>query len=148
MRFHPNRRASTDHAPGPMNAKATPMVPNRTLTHGSPDRESAFPSSAITVRTPSMGVHKPASNNNPTATANTCVMADSTDSPSPNLATARPINPIAVTSRIRRRPAPGQPRAKVENNLRKSPSDRGKSLKDLGGQAKTPKESAAHSFEY
>src|SRR2546421_74177 len=41
MRFRPNRRASTDHAPGPSIASAAPNAPSRMCIHGSVGCEKA-----------------------------------------------------------------------------------------------------------
>ena len=59
MRFHPKRRASTDHKPGPNIARAAPTVPNNSQTHLSPGSVSIFQISIKAIAVPTIGVHKP-----------------------------------------------------------------------------------------
>ena len=60
MRFHPNRRASMDHKPGPNIARAAAAVPNSSHTHLSPGSVSIFQISINAMEVPTIGVHKPA----------------------------------------------------------------------------------------
>ena len=62
IRFRPNRRASTDHAPGPSIASAAPKAPSRTCIQGSLECDSTRDNSATAISTPATGVHKPTSN--------------------------------------------------------------------------------------
>jgi hypothetical protein len=57
-RFHPNRRASTDHRPGPNMATAQPMVPSKTVTHRSPAIVMICQVSSNATKVPTMGVHE------------------------------------------------------------------------------------------
>ena len=59
MRFHPKRRASMDHRPGPNIARAAPAVPNSSQTHLSPVSISIFQISISAMEVPTIGVHKP-----------------------------------------------------------------------------------------
>jgi hypothetical protein len=118
IRRHPKRRASTDHAPGPSNANAAPMVARKIQADGSPDRETAYQSARAPARDPAMGVHSPAIREIPAATATTCKIADSRVAPANNRVTPLPAKAIPATNRINRRPAPGEPPAKVENRRR------------------------------
>jgi hypothetical protein len=120
MRFHPKSRASTDHAPGPSSAKATPRVPKRILAHGSPGCQKVSQTSKTATSAPETGVHKPASSSIPVAVASTHRAVGSVGGSTRSIVTARPINVIPATSRMNKSPAPGQPRAKVENSRRRS----------------------------
>jgi hypothetical protein len=62
IRFRPNRRASTDQAPGPSIASAAPKAPSRTCIQGSLACDRNRHSSATAISTPETGVHKPSSN--------------------------------------------------------------------------------------
>jgi len=62
MRFRPNKRASTDHAPGPNIASAAPKAPSRMCIHGSWECEKARNNSATAINTPATGVQKPTNN--------------------------------------------------------------------------------------
>jgi hypothetical protein len=118
MRFHPKRRASTDQAPGPSSASAAPTVPSMISGHGSPGCENTFHRENIATSAPAMGVHKPAPRRSPAATASTCAMTDVTGSPPRSAATPRKIIAAPATSRMIRRPEPGEPRANVEKSRR------------------------------
>ena len=62
MRFRPNRRASTDQAPGPSIASAAPSVPSRICIHGSWECDKARDNSATASTTPANGVQTPTNN--------------------------------------------------------------------------------------
>jgi hypothetical protein len=64
-RFHPNRRASTDHRPGPNMATAQPMVPSKTVTHRSPAIVMICQVSSNATKVPTMGVHRPGMRRSP-----------------------------------------------------------------------------------
>jgi hypothetical protein len=66
-RFHPNRRASMDQAPGPMSARAAPSVPKRMWVNGSAECENIFHASTPAVSVPATGVHRPITRSNPAA---------------------------------------------------------------------------------
>jgi hypothetical protein len=87
------------------------MVAKRTLAHGSPNCVRAFQIPISAVSDPATGVHNPASRNNPAVIASTSGTA--------NRGSARTISAIPATTRNSSRPAPGQPRANVENRRRK-----------------------------
>jgi hypothetical protein len=57
-RFHPNRRASTDHRPGPNMATAQAVVPSKTVTHRSPAIVMICQVSSNATKVPTMGVHE------------------------------------------------------------------------------------------
>ena len=65
MRFHPKRRASMDHKPGPNIARAAAAVPNSSHTHLSPGTVNIFQISINAIEVPAMGVHKPAISSKP-----------------------------------------------------------------------------------
>jgi len=116
MRFLPKRCASTDQAPGPSIASAAPNIANRNSLQGSPVPENVRHNPIIAVATPAMGVHKPADRSSPTTDSTTslsrcCLWADATHPATPSWH-----KPIPALSRRQRRPMPGQPLAKVENN--------------------------------
>src|SRR5208282_3078130 len=58
-RFHPKRRASIDHRPGPNIARAQLTVPSNSHSHLSPGSVSIFQASITATEVPTMGVHKP-----------------------------------------------------------------------------------------
>ena len=123
MRFHPNSRASTDHAPGPSSARAAPMVAMKMQAEGSPGRVTMFQSASAATRNAAMGVHKPASRSVPIMSANTARTTNWMDGPVCSLANPWITSEAPVTTRMSRSPAPGQPGANVENNRRKYPPD-------------------------
>jgi hypothetical protein len=86
IRFLPNRRASTDHAPGPIIASAAPKAPSLTCIHGSLQCDRTRHSSATAISTPATGVHKPTSNSVAEPAATSCRMSgvfrDAVSSPS------------------------------------------------------------------
>ena len=122
MRFHPNSRASTDQAPGPMSAKAAPMVAMRMQAEGSLGRVAMmFHVASATASEPASGVHKPANRNIPMVIAETAKTEKWSDDPASSLSNPWITKQDPATSRISNRPAPGQPGANVENNRRKYP---------------------------
>jgi len=126
MRFHPKRRASMDHKPGPNIARAALTVPNSSQTHLSPGSVNIFQISMSAMDAPAMGVHKPAINSIPApikrmAGIVTFIGGGSLDS----LKLARATSADPITTRIRSNPVPGQPPANVEyKRLKKHPSRR------------------------
>ena len=123
MRFHPNSRASTDHAPGPSSANAAPMVAMKMQAEGSPGRVIMFHSASAANNKPAIGVHNPASRSIPIMIATTGSAMNWMDGPVCSLANPWIISEAPATSRMSRRPAPGQPGAKVENRRRNSPPE-------------------------
>src|SRR5947208_14658372 len=109
MRFHPKRRASTDHAPGPSNAKPAPIVAKKMQAHGSPGREMVFQIPMAATSDPEIGVHKPASRSIPTAIASVLETINWIGGPDCSLASPLAINEAPDTSRMSRRTLPGQP---------------------------------------
>ena len=69
-RFHPNRRASTDHRPGPNMASAQPMVPSKTVAHRSPPIVMICKISSNATKAPTMGVHRPGMRSSPNPVRN------------------------------------------------------------------------------
>ena len=122
MRFHPKSRASTDHTPGPMSAKAAPMVAMRMQAEGSLGRVTMmFHVASATASEPASGVHKPANRNIPMMIAEKAKTEKWSDDPASSLSNPWITKQNPATSRISNRPAPGQPGANVENNRRKYP---------------------------
>jgi hypothetical protein len=118
MRFHPKRRASTDQAPGPSNARAAPRVPSMILVHGSPGCEKAFHSAMTATNAPAMGVHNPANRSIPEPVASTSRIAGAIVGSPRNVVSPRTTNAIPATSLMSSRPTPGEPWANVENSRR------------------------------
>jgi len=118
IRFHPNKRASTDQAPGPSSARAAPSVPNRIQVQGFPGCETALHSAMTATSAPAMGVHKPASKSIPTHVVTAGSIADPSGGPLSSFVMSCTINAIPAASRINRRPMPGEPWANVENSRR------------------------------
>lgn len=81
IRFQPKRRASTDHAPGPIIASAAPRAPNSMQIHRLSQRDDTFRSSKSAVRIPAIGVQRPNRNRTPTPVAKTANMTDCTECP-------------------------------------------------------------------
>src|SRR5260221_12281503 len=103
IRFHPNSLASTDHAPGPSNANAAPMVARKMQADLSPDRETAFHSARTPTRDPTTGVHSPATRVTPAATDSRCKRVDSEAPRASNPMRPRATNANPATSRINSR---------------------------------------------
>jgi len=121
MRFHPKRRASMDHKPGPNIARAAPTVPNNSQTHLSPDSANIFQTSINAIPVPTMGVHKPAISRIPAAIRSTAGIVTFRGGGSlHSVRLARTTRAEPTTKRMRSNPAPGQPSANVEYNLRKN----------------------------
>ncbi len=117
MRFHPKRRASTDHKPGPSIARAPPKVPRRSATNGSPRCARLRKASKKTMKLPTMGVHNPGIRRipeKPHATNNRRLAGRSCD----GMEYARRIITEPQITRIKSKPIPGQPPANVEYRRR------------------------------
>ena len=139
MRFHPNSRASTDHAPGPSSANAAPMVAMKMQAEGSPGRVMMFHSASAATSEPASGVHNPASRSIPIMLATTGSAMNWMDGAVCSLANPWRMSEAPATRRMSRRPAPGHPGAKVENRRRTRPP-RTFRLSKLRHLQKAPKE--------
>jgi hypothetical protein len=116
MRLRPNRRASTDHAPGPSIASAAPKAPSSMCVHGSLENVNARHVSATAIITPATGVQKPISNIAAAPASTNCKTT------SAGIVVVRsPVIPcrtsgIAATARKNKSPVPGQPSGNVEKS--------------------------------
>ena|SRR3974390_1781385 len=120
MRFHPKRRASMDHKPGPNIARAAPALPNSSQKDLSPASVNIFQISINAIEVPMMGVHKPMIISIPAPIRSAAGIVTLMGGRSPhNRELARAISTEPATKRIRSNPVPGQPPAKVEYKRRK-----------------------------
>ena len=119
MRFHPNRRESSDHTPGPIMDSAAPIVVRRILPQGSPDWAMKAHNAAAETMHPETGVHKPTAKSAPAIIAANCTIAGSCGWALSSPRKAKLKTAPQATSRKIRRPAPGQPCANVEKRRRK-----------------------------
>jgi len=117
-RFHPNRRASTDHPPGPSSAKAAPTVDNKIQLNRSAARRKALKNAKIARRVPVTGVHKPRNKSIPTTPVSASSIADPSGGSPRSAMAAWMTKVVPATVRSKRRPAPGAPWAKVEKSRR------------------------------
>jgi len=112
IRRRPNKRASTDHAPGPRTVRLPAIAAaSKCAAATSPDR-IAFQSSSDARAPAAIGVHNPASISAPTTapTANSQTWCSSD-----GLLTRKPSSRKRQTANLsNRRPHPGHPSAKVE----------------------------------
>ena len=121
MRFHPKRRASIDHKPGPNIARAALAVPNSSQTHLSPGSVSIFQISINAMEVPTIGVHKPTISSIPAPVKSTAGIVTFIGGGSlHSLKPARTTSAEPTTKRMRSKPAPGQPPANVEYRRRKN----------------------------
>ena len=116
-RFHPKRRASNDHRPGPNIARAALMVPSNSQSHLSPGSVRTFHASMTATEIPTMGVHSPSIRRSPASremrTEIVSLIGGSLQS------RARAHNKRGPdTRRMRSSPVPGQPPANVEYKRR------------------------------
>ena len=120
MRFHPKRRASTDHKPGPNIARAAAEVPSSSHTHLSPATVSIFQISINAIEVPTIGVHKPTISSIPAPIKSTAGIVTFIGGGSlHSLKPARTTRAEPTTKRMRSKPVPGQPPANVEYKRRK-----------------------------
>jgi hypothetical protein len=119
MRFHPNRRESRDHTPGPIMDSAIPIAARRILLQGSPDLVMKPREAAAATMHPETGVHKPTDKSAPAIIAANCRIAGSPAWGRSNPRKLKLKTALHATSRKIRRPAPGQPCANVEKRRRK-----------------------------
>lgn len=119
MRLHPKRRASMENRPGPSIARAAPAVPSSSQTHLSPGNANIFQISINATEVPTMGVHKPAISRVPAAIKSTAGIVTFMGGGSlHSFRLARTMSVEPTTTRMRSRPAPGQPPANVEYSRR------------------------------
>ena len=72
MCFRPKRRASMDHAPGPIMAMVAPRVARAIGIHGSLPLANAIHSSTAAIKLPTTGVHNPTRRSIPAQAAINC----------------------------------------------------------------------------
>jgi len=113
-RFHPKRRASTDHRPGPNIATAAPTVPSKRGTQWSPVVVIICQVSTKAINAPAMGVHSPEIRRSPNPVRNMEVTVTLIGGSRHSVALARATSAEPTTRRIRSKPMPGQPCANVE----------------------------------
>jgi len=120
MRFHPKRRASTDHKPGPNIARAAPMVPSRRATHRSPASVRICEISITATNVPATGVHIPGIRRIPHPAKNTDIIFVLVgEGALHRIELASTISAEPTTTRMRSKPVPGQPPANVEYRRRR-----------------------------
>ena len=118
MRFHPKRRASTDHNPGPMSASAAPRIPMSTHVHGFARCRAACTNPRIASIVPAIGVHKPTRSSSPTLRVRICSKIDPSGGAPRNARIPCASRLMPAARRSKSRPNPGAPPAKFENSLR------------------------------
>ena len=118
-RFHPNRRASTDHRPGPNMARELPMVPSKRAIHRSPAIVMICQVSSNATKAPTMGVHRPGMRRNPNPARNAEIIVEATEGSPHSVELARTTSEAPRTTRMRSSPIPGRPPANVEYKRRK-----------------------------
>lgn len=116
MRFHPKSRASRDHAPGPIIAKAAARVAAKTQAHTSLGTANMFQSSTSATIVPAIGVHNPARRRIPAPIDNMDAIIGSEEGRLISRELAEKTKAPPMTKRISNSPTPGQPRANVENS--------------------------------
>ncbi len=127
-RFHPNRRASIDHNPGPSMARAPPMVASKRATHLSPVIVIICQTSSKATKAPAMGVHRPGMRSSPNSARNKDVSVVLIGGSLQRVELARTISAEPRTRRMRSKPIPGRPPANVEYSRRKTHLSNSKSL--------------------
>jgi hypothetical protein len=149
MRFHPKRRASTDHKPGPNIARAPATVPNKTEFKGSPARVRICVIAIKAATVPAIGVHRPGMRRIPDATRNTEIMVVCIGGPLHSVELARTTSAEPPTRRMRSKPMPGQPPANVEYRRRKGTPFCTLQIPTSGPLIETPKGVRfSHSLEF
>jgi len=76
MCFRPKRRASMDHAPGPIIPMVAPRMAMTIGIHGSLPLMDAIHSSTATIKLPATGVHNPMRRSIPAQAATNCGIID------------------------------------------------------------------------
>jgi hypothetical protein len=118
MRLHPKSRASTDHTPGPNIARAAPKVAIRRYTNLCAGAVKTPQISVRATRVPTMGVYRPTIRRIPAPARRTGTTAVAMGGSASTVEAALPTKTSPTTKRIRMRPMPGQPPAKVEYKRR------------------------------
>jgi hypothetical protein len=118
-RFHPKRRASIDHRPGPKSASAPPIVANNTRTQASPG-SAALHSSSKATEVPAMGVQSPGMRRIPKRASNAAIISVEIGASLRSVELARTTSVKPRTRRMTSRPVPGRPPANVEYRRRNS----------------------------
>jgi hypothetical protein len=148
-RFHPNRRASTDHRPGPNIARAQAVVPSKTVTHRSPVIVTIYQVSSNATKTPTMGVHRPATRRSPDPARNAENNVVVRGAFLHSVEFARRSSEAPRTTRMRSKPVPGQPPANVEYRRRKTHLSKLHQFPALQTGNETPKRVViGHSLEF
>jgi len=134
MCFLPKRRASTDHAPGPIMAAVPPRVASMIGIEGSPTQVKAIHSSTTATKVPTSGVHMPTRRSIPAHAPITrgirfCGIIEVARGVPVSWTIPRRTSIVPARIRWSRRPKPGQPLAKVEKSRCNKPSDQ--SLRQL-----------------
>ena len=112
MCFLPKKRASIDHAPGPIIARLAPKPDRMIAVHGSADPEKTTHSCVAATKRPIYGVPSPITRRTD-AIDGSATSAKSGPASSRRNASRKRMVP--TRNRWRSRPVPGHPPAKVEN---------------------------------
>jgi hypothetical protein len=112
--FRPKRRASTDHAPGPIIASVAADVANKIGIRPPSPQEKAIHASETAINVPQIGVHKPMSKSNPAPAAIICGKRRANPEASLRDPNPKQNRNAVVTTRCKRRPLPGQPSGNAE----------------------------------
>jgi len=138
-RFHPKRRASTDHSPGPNIARAAPMAPSKSGIAGSAGRaKMTCPTAVKATNVPAIGVHRPAIRRIAHPARNAAVMVVCVGGLFHTVGLARITNAEPIARRMRSKPVPGQPPANVEYRRRNDTSLQ-LIASDIAGRIAAPK---------
>ena len=119
MRFHPKRRASMDHKPGPNIARPPPMVASKSGAQRSPARVRTCPNASKATSVPAIGVHRPGIRRIPDPARNAEVIVVCVGGLLHRVELARTTSAEPPIRRMRSKPVPGQPPANVEYRRRK-----------------------------
>jgi hypothetical protein len=117
-RFHPNRRASMDHKPGPSIARAAVMVPTNSHSDLSPGTVRIFHVSTTVTKLPTTGVQSPSISKMPDPNRIAEIMVVRSGGSTHSSKPAGTINTEPTTKRRSSNPVPGQPPANVEYKRR------------------------------
>ena len=118
IRFHPKRRASIDHAPGPSKATPAPTAPSDSACHLREGSRQACHTASIAMSVPVSGVHSPTRRSNPRAPGRQWVRSAMRPPFPVRAAAALYTRVVPNTTRMSRSPAPGAPCANVEKRRR------------------------------
>jgi hypothetical protein len=138
--FRPNRRASRDHAPGPIIASAAPEVASMMGVPTLPAPEKAIHTSTTVINVPQIGVHRPRSRSVPAPAPIICGKNEANCGASRNCSNPRQKRNVAVTTRCRSRPLPGQLFGNAENRRCTSTRVSGLELRLFATSSKPPNE--------